>query len=518
MASLSITVFMIRRLAYAEFFNFLEDLGAGTPTLGGISGTFYSMPDNPSPPGWVLALSDTYVPRGALNNLVSQSPAGILVVRANKKLFAICFGHAWMKLKSDWVDHNFGRRVALNSIEKDDLRQLRSEQVLAKRHRSIERSPKNARLDEFGFESDRDLVFSVEGFSRLPPISGMVRGGAPLRFDVEIDSLPKALHAASRRLGFGYQSRFPDIDNLLPVTSKDVIKDLNVTLDKEITAGNPGGLVGLSPPDSLEVFDQDVYFSYGRWKKEGHARSWALSYPEWIASLNGERASLAAAEKSLIHVVDAGNQARKASIKVKDALSFDLVKNDGHFVIFSGRWYRASPNLDLKVREFLASLRTSRFPPPSWNGRDDEGVYNVNACVGNALIYMDARHIFYGGGHSKFEFCDFLDAENKILYFVKNPNSAAGMSHLYEQARRTSELFFGNNPEYLQKLRMAILAKHPGLDVSWLDVRPRGLDWEICLVSLGRHARDLPMFAKCGLMRAHKDLSRRVRLVSYCVA
>lgn len=518
MPSMSVTVFMIRRAAYVDFYKFLKTLGDGVPASRGIVGYFYAIPGSPDQPSWVTALSGTYLPAAALDGLVSQSPAGILTCRLNSKLFAISFGHAWMKLNNDWVDHSFGRRVTLNSVAANDLRQIRSEQVLANRHRSIERAPSSAKLSEFGYESDRDLVFSVEGISRMRPFIGVVRGGAPLRFDVDIGLLLKAIDAASKRLGYGYQSKFPDIDSLVPVTIKSDIDSLDRKLDDEISAGNPGRLVGLTPPASLEVFDQDVYFSYGRWNQQRHARSWALAYPEWVASLGGNPPTLAAAERTQVNVVEASTGIKKTSVKIRDALSFDLVRPDGHYVIFSGKWYRASPNLASKLTSFLGELKVSAFPPPAWNGADDEGLYNKNACIDNPnLVHMDARNIFYGGGYSQFEFCDFVDPGNKVIYFVKNPGSSAGMSHLYEQARRTTELFFGNNQNYLEKLIEKIVQNHPEIDTSWLSTPPRGLDWEVCLVSMGKAAVDLPMFAKCGLMRVHRDLVGRFRQVSYCV-
>ncbi|QNA96210.1 TIGR04141 family sporadically distributed protein [Stenotrophomonas maltophilia] len=119
------------------------------------------------------------------------------------------------------------------------------------------------------------------------------------------------------------------------------------------------------------------------------------------------------------------------------------------------------------------------------------------------------------GGQSKFEFCDFLDIDKKILYFVKNPSSAAGMSHLYEQVRRTVELFFGSNEDYLGQLRHKFSEAHPAIDPSWLCSPPRSVEWEICMVSMGKPATHLSMFSKCGLMKLHREVSNRCRLVSF---
>ncbi|WP_115560817.1 TIGR04141 family sporadically distributed protein [Xanthomonas arboricola] len=518
MSNLTVTVFLIRRNYYPEFNKFLKKLGSGFDLSGGLRGRFYPIEDDEKFPAWVNMIAPKFVPVIGVQELKSQSPAGLMSCKIKNKLLVITFGHAWMKLKNDWVESDFGRRICLNVIEENDLKQLRSEQILAKRHRSIERSPQNANLYAFNYESDRDLVFSVEGIGKKSFFRGNIRGGAPLRFDVEPDFLPKALFAAIKKMGYGYRNKFPDIDNLIPITLKDEIEKLDLELEKEITAGNVTNRITMAPPASLEVFDSDIYFFHGRWAGAIHSKSWSLVYAEWVASLKSVKPTLEIATRKSIHVVDAATASSKSTISPRESFSFDVTRPDGHFVTFSGKWYKASPNLENKISIFLKGLLASSFVPPAWNQTDHEGAYNKNACLANLLlVHMDARNVSYGGGYSRFEFCDFADPINKVLYFVKNPGSAAGMSHLYEQARRTSELFFGNNYSYLNNLIFTVQKNHPTLAVDWLVNYPRSSDWEICLVSMGKHADQLPMFAKCGLMRVHRELSTRFRAVTYSV-
>lgn len=518
MPHLTATVFLVKKRYYLEFKEFLISIGRGFPLSGGLQGNFYPMVDQEKSPVWTSTISHLFVSTSAVSQLKSRSPAGIMVCRAGGKLLAITFGHAWMKLKGDWIEHDFGRRVALNLIEKDDLKQIRSEQVLAKRHRSIERSPVIASLDAFGYESDRDLVFSIEGIGKHKLFNGSIRGGAAVRFDIEAKMLPTALVAITKKMGYGYQKKFPDIDNLTLVSSKSDIQALEADLQGEIAGGNSFGRITMAPPSSLEVFDKDIYFSYGRWNKTNHTKSWSLIYAEWIASLGSTVASLDTAAKETIHVVDAATGYRHSTISAKEAFSLDVTNPNGHFLIFSGKWYRASPNLELKLSHFLSNLPNASQPPPSWNGIDDERTYNLKACIASPqLLHMDARMVYYGGGQSKFEYCDFADTQNKILYFVKNPSSSAGMSHLYEQARRTSELFFGSNQNYRNALIRTMQIAYPNLNLSWLASAPRSIDWEICLVSMGKPAHLLPMFAKCGLMRVHRELAPRFKTVTYAI-
>jgi uncharacterized protein (TIGR04141 family) len=77
-----------------------------------------------------------------------------------------------MKLDHQWLERSFGRRVALNSIPKDNVIEIKSEQVFAKFHLSSERAPYATSLEEFGVKFDRDLVGAIEGEPPLCPTLG----------------------------------------------------------------------------------------------------------------------------------------------------------------------------------------------------------------------------------------------------------------------------------------------------------------------------------------------------------
>lgn len=514
MTRISVTAFLIRRDATQDVFEFLRSLPESVPLKSPLEGTFHPIPSPKRQPGWAQTIEAELLSHRPSEQLFSQTAAGLIKLRIAKRIVLITFGHAWMRLQTDWYHDDFGRRACLNLIKVDDLKQIRLEQVLAKRHRQVERSPTTSSLGSFNFESDRDLVFSVEGESRHKLISGNVRGGAPIRFDVPIERLGKALHLLCKKQGLGYQRKFPDIDNLIAVTNKKVIDDLELALEADMRAANPTLTMG--PPISLETIDQDLFFTYEKWNKKNHAKAWTLNYAAWLSSLKGAPPTLELAKKPSISVVDSSTSIKRTSISPRDCFSFDTSRRDGHFVTFSGKWYIASPNLQKRIADFLATLSAPSQPPPTWNGIDIEKDYNTHCCSSSPnLVHMDARNVMYGGGQSKFEFCDFLDIDKKILYFVKNPSSAAGMSHLYEQVRRTVELFFGSNEDYLNQLRQKFSDAYPAIDPSWLHSPPRSVEWEICMVSMGKPATHLSMFSKCGLMKLHREVSNRCRLVSF---
>jgi uncharacterized protein (TIGR04141 family) len=119
-----------------------------------------------------------------------------------------------------------------------------------------------------------------------------------------------------------------------------------------------------------------------------------------------------------------------------------------------------------------------------------------------------AKKLWYGCGQSQFEFCDLPHLKSKTLYFAKIPAKSSGMSHLAEQVRRTTDLFFSPDDEYRKELRRLTKVQHKGLPVEWLETRPRQGDWNICLVSLGKTAAQLPFFARCGLYTLNRTLRK----------
>src|SRR5215469_7721839 len=96
-----------------------------------LDGLFLPLPSTPHQPAWVPAVRSILRSPESLS-LPAQSPAGLLVVRRSGSTFVITFGHAWQRLESGWIERDFGRRVALNSIARDKVLEIRAEQVFAK--------------------------------------------------------------------------------------------------------------------------------------------------------------------------------------------------------------------------------------------------------------------------------------------------------------------------------------------------------------------------------------------------
>lgn len=475
----------------------------------GLQGKFSPIYSDRKEPAWLTAVKPFLAP-GNNVTLLGESPAGLLLTHRGAHSFVISFGHAWQRLEPQWVEFNFGRRVALNAVPPDRVLEVNSEQVFAKWHLARERSPRATSVKEFALEHDRDLVVALEGTPLDPILGGTVRGSTSLRLSIPMASLGPALDLATTLFAKDdYKKRWPEIDNIVPVSDDAVTGALDALLDADLRSGVAASKAILFTPAFRQgdVTSAEGY-AFGRLTKNS-AKAPYLLYSAWELFLNkdGRTPSLITARESPVHLFDTSgdNIERKT---VYDCLGYELTHDDRQYVLSSGRWFAATDDFMSTVNKSISALQDSPSPLPAWDGKQSEGEYNAQCCAAGELLHFDAKLIPFGGGQSKFEFCDFMHPKEKILFFAKIPTRSSDCSHLVEQVRRTVELLFGLDGAFRRKLKKVLETHYYHSPRAWLDQRPRPGEWKLCLVSLGREKKKLPFFAKCGIRRLVKTLEQ----------
>jgi uncharacterized protein (TIGR04141 family) len=74
---------------------------------------------------------------------------------------------------------------------------------------------------------------------------------------------------------------------------------------------------------------------------------------------------------------------------------------------------------------------------------------------------------------------------------------------------------FSEDDEFRKAVQQSIKKHHKGESTAWLDSRPKNSDWNLCMVSLGKSAMDLPFFARCSVRRLYIEMRRRGFEVSF---
>lgn len=483
-----------------------------------VGGSFIPVSSQPRMPSWASAVA-ALLQQPVNLNLTNQSAGGLLVIERAGVTFVVSFGHAWLRLKDVWLERDFGRSVALNAIPKDGLLEIGAEQVFAKWHLARERAPRASSLEEFGVEYDRDLVSAIEGVPTDGVFGSVIRGGASLRVNINIDDLPEVLDKAlvlyrSKK----YQKHWPEIDNLVPVDDTSLIDQLVSLLDQDLAAGEgPKKVVLFSPMLRRDDAQLAESYVFGRLAKSPATVPY-LTFTSWESHLkrDGVKPSVEAAKRMPVHLLD-GSKDEIAKCNVYECIGYETSLKRRQYVLSSGVWYEAIQDFVEAIQQRVGSLQKPPITLPRWDGIVTEGEYNKH-CYNKLkpeLLHFDAKNVGYGGGRSKFEFCDLMHPAKRTLFFAKIPTRSADMSHLSEQTRRTVELLFNPDQGFRNNLKDAMKKHYPRTKRDWLDARPRPGDWNLCLVSLGKEANALPFFAKCGLARLVKELEGRGHIVSY---
>ncbi len=484
-----------------------------------LEGFFIPLPADERPPGWVSAVQ-SILQNPNTPTLMSQSPAGLLVITRGAKTFAVTFGHAWRQLKDEWLEIDFGRKVALNSIPREKLLEIRSEQVFAKWHISNERAPRASSVEEFGVEFDRDLVAVVEGVPTeavAKKLGSTVRGGTSLRVKVPFNTLGDMLDKASTLYDSNaYKKIWPEIDNVTLVKDEALVQKLEHKLDTELAAGTAQpNIIMFIPSRRDEESSVTESYVFGRLSKTPSTHPY-LTITSWMDYLKAEEKlpSVEEAKASKIHTMD---ETKKpvGLYTVFDCLGYELAYGGQQYILSAGNWHEVVKQLITQTNKIATEIDPPKAKLVLWKEGESERAYNLRCSEERGFLFFDARNVIFGQKHSKFEFCDFLDLKTKTLFFVKIPTQSSGMSHLVEQTRRTAELLFSTDDGYRQELKKVFHKYHKHVDAGWLDERPRNGSWNLCLVSLGKNAMQLPFFARRSLVRVFKDLSERGHNVSF---
>jgi uncharacterized protein (TIGR04141 family) len=241
-----------------------------------------------------------------------------------------------------------------------------------------------------------------------------------------------------------------------------------------------------------------------------------LTFELWTNFLARKQlqASVAQSKAVTVHILDEHDEAVK-NFRVYDCFGFEAALGARTCVLSSGIWYEIHAEFVGRVAAELNDIPRSVLVLPAWNGNDGEDEYNA-LCANDPLFLNCHRRLFrFGGGQAQFEFCDLVNLHARTLLFVKKGSKSSGMSHLFEQVRRTVEILFSVDGGGRERIFESLRQRHPAADLDWLHVRRRQGDWTICLVSLGEPALSLPFFAKCGLTKLHKELVKQGHAVSF---
>lgn len=497
--SASLSIYLLRADRVASFEKVMYDASVALPLAAPLDGYAIALPSIARPPEWAALIQSVLQNPSALS-LLGRSPAALVVVRQDGRTFVLSFGHAWSKLEDDWLEPDFGRRIALNLIPPNQLVEIHVEQIFAKWHIARERAPRASSVREFGVQFDRDLVASVEGVPANPQFGKKIRGATRLRVEIPFNQLTDLLQESIKYFGSdSYRKNWPEIDNMKVVTDDALVAKLEAQLDSELKSGQAQKKMVMFTPAyrRADAWIVDSYV-YGRMSKSP-ATSPYLLVDGWLNHLAKikKEPTVEAAKETWVHLMDEGKEAVDKCTAFQ-CFGYELGLDGHQYILSSGIWYEVAVDFLAKINKTAGKIEGPKVGLPRWDRVESEPAFNLRCGQAAGFLGFDAKNMIFGDGQSKLEFCDVLHMKSKTLFFAKIPSKSSGMSHLFEQVRRTAELLFSADGAYRKSLTNLFKQYHKGADVDWLKTRPRHGDWNLCLVSLGKPAVKLPFLPAVG--------------------
>lgn len=490
------------------------------------------------PPAWFGFINSFAT--GGLRPLVNQSCAAVLFLEASagdqspKRTLALSFGTAFHSLDPDAFERRFGLKVVLNAVARSNLRSLDIATLDATTFQKRIQASRDADLQGFGMDVDRDLLRLAAGSPRDNSFAKSLAGKDALTLHTRTspaDVLEKCSTALKLYQAADYKKDFGFIDFVMPVRQQDLMDELDAAVFaelQELVKGNASDLHIalpdiLSPEESVEIGYFGIGLKSGR--KQAHTQLAVEDYVEELRA--GQFADIAdMAELRASHeirVISGGEGDKKQKRKLYDCFVYELSRRDGTYVLFAGDWFAVDKAFHAAVEnDFLKLL--AKKPFVAFTKTQSEREFIAELDVHKNLLNLDQVKLSPGNAPgANLEPCDFLSMARQFIH-LKDGHSSAPISHLWNQGIVSAESFVQDDHFRIalrkEVKKRQIKSKKTGFDSILPDGRSKPVPSEFAVVfgiMRDRYRKSgtvsIPFFSKVSL----RAVANRIQLMGFAV-
>jgi uncharacterized protein (TIGR04141 family) len=473
-------------------------------------GVLYIPKSEVKSPSWLPFIKNGF-PRKKIGE--NQMASALLLLKSEKRIFAIAFGHARHFLKPNLLERDFGLRVVVNRVNRNKIRGISLRMLKETRVKRQEEAAKGTDLRSFGVDIQQDLLYGVTGVPDDASLATRISGTDSLVIDVAIkfselgEKCKKLLSAynATEYLKHG----FDWIDNLKIVRSPTEIEELDKKLITAIKKND--ATVQLLCPETVNRLTISGFLYEGEnIDSNVHAE---LDYEEWQLSITKVRAKITPENlrERRVKVIDEQG-VLFTEIPEYDCFIFETEIKHAKYVFSNGEWFEISTDFDQEITKYINSITNKSIALPNFKvGWKDEAQYVSEAAKSPDLISMHTKTCTIGG--TLIEPCDLID-RNGALIHVKVWSQSATFSHLLAQGAISAESLL-RYPEFRNHIAKSV-TKHKGKIRNLYPEKgfiTSNLDVVLALVR--KSSKPLPFFSRLNLLREGKRIERLGYRVNY---
>lgn len=466
-------------------------------------------------PKWIKFLEkDLEIPnRDEIKNTVNSFVILIKIIKNETPyFFAVTGGFGFTAINKNYLENNFGLKVALNSIDSKELKSFDVRNIDLKTKQKRVLFNKGSEIGEFDLDFDQDLINLVSGKSQDEDFGTSVKGSTSslsLSSDVAFSKLgEKCCQILDLYLSDNYKENFGFIDNIKIIKDSEILDVLNQNLFNALLARESDNL-SLAYPDMIEYEKCASYLIKSSYKKvETDEVTLQDLYSLFDKDIKFNSPN--DIEKIKIIGFDDSNNPVTTAVSLNHFVIYQTEFEQSTYIFSLNNWYKIDS-------DYFAKIHTEIMQVPLVDSTDFLTEIQINESEGSYnerqepeyFLCLDKQNFQVANSRSKIEVCD-LFSKDKHFVCVKKGTRSATLSHLFAQGS-VSMVLLKDSSEYRHYVVRQANEKFPeeNFDEENFPYNECTLVYAISSTKTDDIRNTLPFFSKVNLLH-HVNLIRRL--------
>jgi uncharacterized protein (TIGR04141 family) len=400
-----------------------------------------------TPPAWI-----SFIEEGAtasLGKITTNGAVCIIFVPVSNRYMCYTFGMTIGKFVYQNFEKDFGLKVVLNTVDPMRLRSVDSKTVDTVVTNKRTQLSKENKIEDFGFEINKDLLRSVAGKPAKSSFASMVAGSDTLTINCDMSPsiiLAKSKTILTNYLSVAYKTHYNWIDNIKVEKDASIIAELDQQVVDQLNlflSSKPSIDFQLASPIILDMESINHFVIKGYRSKETFAMP---DFESWITDMIAyKKTSLTLADLSN-YKIDGVNDEDSVwgSWSIYDWLICEVEHKKEKYVLSDGQWYLISKayfkTIDTAFQYILKNKK--EYSKYGQTKEKTEKAYFSSYKFSPSECFLDSKLFRFYGTQNTVEVCDIYD--NRRFIHVKDGGSSSKLSHLFNQGYVSAGLFLSD--------------------------------------------------------------------------
>lgn len=458
-------------------------------------------------PGWA-----PFIESGTSQSINALSNSGavcLIFIPIQNRFMCFSFGHTISKLLPVGFERDFGLKVVLNTVDPNKIKSIDSRTVDTVVTSKRTQLSKENRLNNFGFEINKDLLRSVAGKPSNQNFATSVAGSDTLYLNCSVtaSTFARKVHQIFKNYtSTAYKNNYEWIDNIKAVKDQSLIQqlDLDVINLFNNSLATPGNIpIQCASPDVLDMAIIDYFKLRGYRSRNNFSLPTIEDIMNDLTTHNIPTITLDNLKSYRIDAVDANNNT-PYSWPLYDWLICEVNINNTNYILSGGEWHEIGGAYFSSVETAFNSIITNNreYQFIGTTTAVNETQYFSTYTAGRNEVILDRQLFDDYGPTNTVEICDIY--ETRKFIHVKDGGSSSKLSHLFNQGYVSAQLFV-SDINFQTDLHSKLSIK-PALQASVAPpVKPAQYQIVFRILKTGS-TFSLPFFTKIVLIETSKKI------------